>query len=432
MRTITPVRVRQFLSPALITLVALLVALYALTPPATARAIGHQVQTPFAGISPFGIGGDYHTGLTVQALSQWIPQMQAIGIHVMRCCYANEMAYLTAHRMQFGGLLYGVPPGDTKDRPGTLPVNNLRAWSQWVTRTVRAAHGKVKYWEVWNEPPNGTGRHQTPADYAKILIAAYNAAKAVDPHCKIGMAAKSVDVSYLEQVIKAGGKNHFNYITLHPYEVLGCAVDHGQDAVYMHMVPTVRKMLAAIDPAQVNVPVWLTEVGYNSVPSPARQADALVQAYAMGIAQGITCINWFEGMDGDSGPMGVLTAKLTPRPAYTAMAQMIKYMGQHPVYLGWVLLAGKDYGFVFQGAHTTVLSAWAPLHTTNPVRFGRAVEIVHPLTGATTKARSFSLGSTPILVVHVPGAVVREARKNKFKPLPWEGSYARAKSVSIT
>jgi len=70
----------------------------------------------------------------------------------------------------------------------------------------------------------------------------------------------------------------------------------------------------------------------------------------MGIAQGVACIEWFEGRDGDSGPMGLLDRNGSPRPAYTAMAQLIKYLGQHPTYLGWVLLDNRVYGFVFQGA----------------------------------------------------------------------------------
>ena len=40
-----------------------------------------------AGLSPFGIGGDAHTG---RDLTPWMPKMADIGIHVMRCCYADQ------------------------------------------------------------------------------------------------------------------------------------------------------------------------------------------------------------------------------------------------------------------------------------------------------------------------------------------------------
>src|SRR5207244_2936009 len=147
-----------------------------------------------------------------------------------------------------------------KDKKGTLPVNNLPAWSKYVSEVVKHARGRINHWEVWNEPPNGTGRDQTAADYAKIVIAAYDAAKAVDPTCKIGIAAKSVAVTYLDQAIAAGAKGHFDYVTLHPYEVAGCPITHpGTEVVYLQIAGTLKKMLAARDPAKVNCPIIFTE-----------------------------------------------------------------------------------------------------------------------------------------------------------------------------
>ncbi len=401
-------------------------------------------------LQPFGIGADAHTGATRASLTKWIPQMQAIGIRTCRSVnmwwggiepkpgkwnWANldrQLAYMKAHHIQTGGLLLGNVKWDKKDRPGTLPVNDLPAWRAYVSAVVRHCQGKVNHWEVWNEPPNGTGPHQTPADYAKIVIATYNAAKAANPHCMVGLAAKSVDINYLEQAIRAGAKDHFDYITLHPYEALGNVMHQGQEAVFMSMVPTLRKMLRAVDPAQVHVPVVFTELGCNASPNPALQADALVKAYTMGIAQGVACIDWFEGMDGDSGPMGLLQANGAPRPAYTAMAQMIKYIGEHPVYLGWVLLRGKDYGFVFHGPHGPVLSAWAPRGEQTKISFGGRVRIINPLTGKAIRAAHYTLGATPILALGVPQSLIRHARADKRKPFPWDGSYTHAKSVSIT
>ncbi|MCX7006830.1 MAG: hypothetical protein NTY53_06220 [Kiritimatiellaeota bacterium] len=281
----------------------------------------------------------------------------------------------------------------------------------------------MKYWEVWNEPPNFTGRDQTPADYARIVVSAYDAAKAADPNCRVGLAAKSVHVNYLEQVLKAGAKGHFDFITLHPYEVLDGIANHaGTEVIFMNIVPVVRKMLAAQDPERVNVPIIFTELGCDAKKGADTQAHALVKAYVMGIAQGVTCIQWFEGRDGDSGPLGLLDRDGKPRPAYTAMAQLILHLGQHPVYLGWVPLNEKNYGFVFQGAQGTA----------GRVTFGQDVQLVEPLTGKTSSANTHELTAAPILALGVPEKLVAEARANKAKPLPWGGDYSNAKSASIT
>jgi hypothetical protein len=401
--------------------------------------------------SPFGIGSCYINNRSVQDNARWIPQMAAIGIRVMRTGHTewrnvepeegrwtwqaldSQMSYMTSNQMDFGGLLLGSVPWDKSSHAAGLPVNNLPAWSAYVSNLVSHCRGRVKHWEVWNEPPNFTAPNQTPADYAKVVIAAYDSAKAADPACLVGLAAKSVHVNYLEQVIKAGAKDHFDYITLHPYEVLGTVADNlGTEAVYMNIVPTVRKMLDAQNPANRNVPIVFTELGYDAKKGTAQQGQALVKAYVMGIAQGVACIQWFEGRDGDSGPMGLLDDKGTPRPAYTAMAQMIRHLGQHPTYLGWVLLNNQDYGFVFQGAEATVLVAWSPKGTHDRIHFGREVQIVDPLTGQRTSTTSYELSASPIIVIDVPANLVAQAQANRTRPLPWGGDYAHAKSVSIT
>ncbi len=412
-------------------------------------------------LSPFGIGGSHASNWGGPANAGWIPQMVAIGITSQRTCNTGwpsvepvegkwkwdlldaQMSYLEGQHIRFGGIFNSSPKWNTKDKSGTLPVNNLAAWSNYVSEVVKHAKGRIKYWEVWNEPPNGTAPDQTAADYAKIVIAAYDAAKAADPDCKVGIAAKSVAINDLDQAIAAGAKGHFDYLTLHPYEVGGCTITHpGTEVVYLQIRSTVRKMLAARDPAKIDCPIIFTELGFAAggqyshkianFSAPEVQGQALVKYYAMGIAQGINCIQWFEGRDGDSGPMGLLDARGTPRPAYTAMAQMIKHFGQQPTYLGWVLLNDKHYGFVFQGAKGTVLATWASSLAADKVEFGQEVQIVDPLTGKVTQAATHELTVAPILVLGVPDRLVKLAKDNKAKPFPWGGDYTDAKSVSVT
>ena len=404
-----------------------------------------------AALGPFGIGSCHTNNRSAQDAARWVPQMEVIGLRYYRACATGwsqvepapgrfdwkaldeQMDYLVQHQFVFGGLLNGGVRWNTQDKPGTLPVNNLAAWSAYVSAIVQHTKGRIKRWEVWNEPPNGTGRDQTPADYANIVVSAYDAAKSADPACLVGLAAKSAHVNYLEQVIKAGAKDHFDYITLHPYEVLNSIADNaGTEAVFMNIVPAVRKMLAAQNPAKADVPVIFTELGCDVKKGADTQAHALVKAYTMGIAQGAACIQWFEGRDGDSGPMGLLDGKGTPRQSYTALAQMIQHLGQHPGYLGWVLLNGKHYGFAFKGAKTNVLVAWGHRGAAELIRFDKRVTMVNPLTGVMVSGDQFELTTAPMLVLDVPDDLVKQAQTNKGKPLTWGGDYALAKSVSIT
>jgi hypothetical protein len=401
--------------------------------------------------SPFGIGSCHINNRSAADNARWIPQMEAIGLHSYRTPHTDwgtvesapgqwnwetldkQMDYLTAHGMIFGGMLVGNPRWNTKDKPGSLPVNNLEGWSAYVSAVVLHTKGRIQRWEVWNEPPNFTGKDQTPADYAKIVVSAYDAAKAADPSCMVGLAAKSAHVNYLEQVILAGARDHFDFITLHPYEVLnGIADDAGTESLFLHIVPTLHKMLAAQNPAKANVPVIFTELGCDVKKGDGTQANALVKAYTMGLAQGVECIHWFEGRDGDSGPMGLLDKAGKPRPCHEAMKHLIGHLGQHPKYLGWVLLNERHYAFAFRGAKTTVLITWAHTRAANELDFGQAVQLVNPVTGESTTSKQHTLTTAPVFVLDMPDETVKQAEANKDKPFPWDGDYSETKSVSLT
>ena len=380
-----------------------------------------SVRGQFPGV--FGIGGDSHTGRNLQP---WIPQMAALGIRMMRTAEPGQMDYLAGNDIQFGGLLFATPPGDTLDGPGRLPVKDIPAWSAYVADRVMKAGRRVHYWEVWNEPPNFIGPDQTAADYAKIVVSAYDAAHKIDPGCKVGLAAKSVDVNFLEHAILAGAKDHFDYVVLHPYESLGAVADGvGYEPGFLNIVPAVRKMLAARDPARENVPIIFTEIGCDAHKGEDIQAQALVKAYTLGIAQGVDCIEWFEGMDGDSGPMGLLDAQGRARPAYTAMGQMIKYLGEHPEYLGQN--PHRECAYCFRGASNRVVwIEWARKGELLQQQYGQVYDFVDPITGQEQHASTWNLTSAPVLIL---GLGAEGAEKI---PPGFGSDYAMATSVSLT
>ncbi|CAN5409750.1 hypothetical protein BH10PLA1_BH10PLA1_09870 [soil metagenome] len=392
-------------------------------------------------LSPFGMGS---CAARSRDPKSWVPQMAEIDVHVLRTpggtgwkgvprtdwtALDDNLKYFESQGAYSGGTFFS---GRGKAKSG-FPLDDLKGWTEFVTTMTAHTKGKIKYWELWNEPPNGT-KNSPASDYAKYTVATYNAAKKGDPNCLIGLAAKSVHINYLDQAIVAGAKDHFDYITLHPYETLGCAVEcPGAEPVFMSIVPSLRKMLAARNPSKINAPLWLTEVGSNAGKSGEDgQCRSLVKCYTMGIAQGMAVINWFEGRDGDSGPMGVMTADGTKRRSYYALGLLTKHLGLHPTYLGWVLLNDKSYGFVFKGAKSNVLITWARKGTTDDVDFGQPVEIIDTQTAQSQQSQTLKLTEDPAIIVSAPDTIVATATANKNKPFPWGGDYTNAKSISVT
>src|SRR5688572_29459733 len=253
--------------------------------------------------SPWGLAPSHSASW---GIGSWAPTLAETGVRWIRGFYQAEPDRVLAISEKNGYRMCGILAWSPKGTKFSFPVNHIPEWKAWITELLKKTQGRVRYWEVWNEPPNFS-ESKSPADYAKIVIAAYQAAKEVDPKLQIGLAAQSVNLNFLAQALDAGAAGHFDYVTVHPYEVMDM-VDRGWEAQYMSIVPTIRKLLADKSPKQKDVPIIITECGTTVEKqfTQERQADQLVKVFTLSLAQGVKRIHWFEGIDGDSGPFGLI------------------------------------------------------------------------------------------------------------------------------
>jgi hypothetical protein len=395
-------------------------------------------------LNPFGVGSSAESsGL----YASWMPKMAAAGAKWVRVfpdwnqiqpsagtwnwsLMDGMLGAAASNQLNLSGLfLYNAAWANTN--AGTFPTNALPAWSAYVSNVVRHAAGRVRYWEVWNEPENFAPKG-TAADYACIVTNAYNAAKAADPAAQIGLSVASVDILYLEQALQAGAADHFDYICVHPYETLG-TVRYGQEAQYLSIVPTIRKMLGARNPARWKAPIWYTELGeaLSSQINATSQAQDLVKAYVMAMAQGVAHVEWFEAQESNY-KMGLLNSSGNPNPAWFALSNLTAQLGPNPIYQGWALLNNQDYVFVFQGAVTNVAAAWAPPNAIDSTDFGQPVQLLNPVSSTLVSATTYGLSNAPVLLIGVPSNLLSQAVSNQGLPFPWGGDYTGVSAVSVT
>ncbi len=176
---------------------------------------------------------------------------------------------------------------------------------------------RVAAWEVWNEPnhPDFLKGGNQVADYARILRAAYPAAKAAHPGATIlGGSLANSDFEFTEALFAHGIKDHFDAWSIHPYSEDRSPLDPWLDAYmknsFIRGIPAVRQTLVEQGDA---APLWLTEFGwstctvrnqpeaYKNCVSETTQADWLKQAYRQMrewayVRAGI----WFNTQDGTS------------------------------------------------------------------------------------------------------------------------------------
>lgn len=133
---------------------------------------------------------------------------------------------------------------------------------------VRRYGSRVLAWEVWNEP-NFAEFWKSPdpaAAYARLLKAAYPAAKAAHPGAQIiGGSLSQSDHAFTRRLYELGARGSFDAFSVHPYSDDVSPLDPraGVDARYSFVrgVQKVREVMLAFGDRS---PVWLTESGWST------------------------------------------------------------------------------------------------------------------------------------------------------------------------
>ena len=127
---------------------------------------------------------------------------------------------------------------------------------------------RIAGYEIWNEP---NSKHyfrspDQPADYTRIVRAAYPAAKAVNPAVTVIAGSLSESpTDFAKALLEHGIGGYFDAWSVHPYSGDASPYDPLTDEFirnsYARGVPAMRKLLLRWGYDQ---PIWLTEFGWNT------------------------------------------------------------------------------------------------------------------------------------------------------------------------
>lgn len=331
-----------------------------------------------------------------------------------------------------GVFAYFAPWASADGGTRRFPIKDIRYWREYVSGMVARYHSDIKYWEIWNEFNGSFAEGGSPGMYAELVREASIAAKKIDPTAKIGMSVANFDVRFLDSAIKAGAAGYFDYICVHPYEILAGLRDGGEPA-FLNMTMTLRKMLDA-NKQPLDTPLWITEIGSlapvrrDDVQDQA-QAAALAKAYLLAIAAGFQRVFWFEARGpsyGNDMDHGLIRADMTTRPSLDALRVLTATLGPEPAPAGWLDLGDGAYGFIFNNEGKAVLAAWAGPRREVNVVFDGDVRLLG-LKGerkALPAGQPLRLAEAPVLIEDLPVALVEKARAQQQKPYPWNATYS--------
>ncbi|MBN1865025.1 MAG: hypothetical protein JW808_09000 [Victivallales bacterium] len=323
----------------------------------------------------------------------------------------------------------------------SFPVNDIEHWRNYVTGLVFRYKDEVGTWEVWNDFNGDPAIGERPEQYAELLAEAYKAAKGVDQKLKVGLNCTGLDLQFIDAVLRHGGAGKFDFVAVSPFMHIESLLSDANEPGFLSMASDLRTLLRRHGHDD-KTELWISSIGYPAPDKPDKQADelqaeALLKAYILSLAQGFKRVFWHEaigpGSRGAGVDYGLIRQDWITRPSFKALASMISLLGKDPIYLGWLSFPGDGCGFVFHGHTSKVLVAWGR-DSASPasVRFSALARVVahDGRESELPQGENLVLGRMPVFIIGIPGEMEAEARGNSSSPFPWEIDFARSREVS--
>ncbi|MHB0869362.1 MAG: cellulase family glycosylhydrolase [Chloroflexota bacterium] len=159
------------------------------------------------------------------------------------------------------------------------PPDSFEDYGNFVYKVVSRYRGKIKYYQLWNEPNLSTEWGGQPVDakeYVRLLKIGYQRAKEADPNCVIisGALAPTIEESwralndqiYLQQMYDAGAKDYFDILSVMAYGLRSGPDDRRltvKDVNFSRPLLIREIMVKNGDSAK---PIWASEMGWNAQP----------------------------------------------------------------------------------------------------------------------------------------------------------------------
>jgi hypothetical protein len=244
---------------------------------------------------------------------------------------------------------------DGRARGDFAPPDNYDDYGDFVATVVNRYKGKIKFYQLWNEPniyPEWGNQPVNAADYVRLLKIGYTRAKQADPNVVIisaGLAQtteqgpKNVsDLTFLQQMYDAGARNYFDILAVQDYGLFTGPGDRRVDPQRTNFSRPILIRQIMVKNGDADKAIWAMEVGWNAVPlgmdapfgrvTEQQQARYAVQAYERAQNEwpwmgGMMYWFWKRAYDTErSQPMyyfRMLNPDFTPRPVYAAMKDYI-------------------------------------------------------------------------------------------------------------
>lgn len=279
--------------------------------------------------------------------------------------YDNIVALAQKYDVQVVARLTSPPAWSRRDgiaRGAFAPPDNLSDYADFVEATLRRYPGRLRFVQIWNEP-NLTpewGDCPTcgvdPEAYTRLLCAAYDRAKSVDPEAVIisGALGQTLTLNrfpptgginefvFLQRMYDAGAGRCFDVLSVNDYGLGSGPTDRRLRFNITNFARPMYLRDVMVKNGDERKPIWIAEVGWNAVPNdptivqwgefgqvtPEQQGEYLVRAYQRIQAEwpwvGVAFTWFFKPADEHERNQAkyyfrLVNPDFTPLPAYEAI-----------------------------------------------------------------------------------------------------------------
>ncbi len=176
-------------------------------------------------------------------------------------------------------------PGDDVETYRKGPPAHNEDYAGFVRAVVARYKGKIKYFQLWNEPNlygEWGGFQPDPASYTQLLKAGYEAVKSVDPQAVVITAALAPtagdglratnDVLFLEGMYRAGAAPYFDILSTMLYGLGQPPAERRTDLKRLNFSRPILLHQVMERNGDARKPIWISEYAWISLP-PGWEAD---------------------------------------------------------------------------------------------------------------------------------------------------------------
>ncbi len=274
--------------------------------------------------------------------------------------YDRQLDAVHRAGMEIMPILLRYYPGYEHDWAGKTeriqqPPYDLDQWATFVETTVRRYRGRVKAWEVWNEPTFT----MEPEYYAELLKVTYERIKAADPEALV-VGFGGVGLDFIRKVFEAGSAPYLDVLSHHTYSRLSRPFEQMADMAAD--TETLVKEFGATER------VWHSEqgtgadgIGYIALgQSEEGCAVNLVQAYLSALATGVEKFFWFSAQTSPAYGWAVFRENYVPRPRLVALNGLARLLDGRQVTGRMELGDGQVACMLLDGEAGAAAALWCP------------------------------------------------------------------------